>query len=100
MSKPVTVSEAQDQLPEIGFDLYRIMQRLHHQHEGMKAQYETVREFYDAEEAPPATRPEDPPRETSQAEARVPSDDQSPADSALSPLSYPGVSVMATIASL
>ncbi|MCP3983981.1 MAG: hypothetical protein GY723_06310 [bacterium] len=28
------------------------MQRLHHQHEGLKAQYEPVREFYDAEESP------------------------------------------------
>ena len=37
MSRPVTVSEAQDQVLEIAFDLYRIMQRLHHQNEGMKA---------------------------------------------------------------
>ncbi len=52
MSKPVTVSEAQDQLREIAFELYRIMQRLHHQHEGLKAHYEPVREFYEAEESP------------------------------------------------
>ncbi len=52
MSRPVTVSEAQDQLLETAFDLYRIMQRLYHQHEGLKAEYEHVREFYDAEEPP------------------------------------------------
>ncbi len=52
MSKPMTVSEAKDQLLETAFELYRIMQRLHHQHEGLKAQYEPVREFYDAEESP------------------------------------------------
>ena len=52
MSKPVTVSEAQDQLLETAFELYRIMQRLHHQHEGLKAVYEPVREFYDAEDTP------------------------------------------------
>ncbi len=34
MSKAVTVSEAQDRLLETAFELYRIMQRLHHQHEG------------------------------------------------------------------
>ncbi len=53
MSRPVNVSEAQDQLLESAFELYRIMQRLHHQHEGLKAEYETVRKFYDAEEPPP-----------------------------------------------
>ena len=37
MSRPVSVSEAQDQLLETAFDLYRIMQRLHHQHEDLKA---------------------------------------------------------------
>ena len=52
MSRPVTVSEAQDQLLETAFDLYRIMQRLHHQHEGLKAEYEPVRDFYDADESP------------------------------------------------
>ncbi len=52
MLKSVTVSEAQDQLLETAFELYRIMQRLHHQHEGLKAEYEPVREFYDAEESP------------------------------------------------
>ncbi len=52
MSRPVTVSEAQDQLLETAFELYRIMQRLHHQHEGLKAEYEPVREFYDAEDTP------------------------------------------------
>ena len=49
MSQPVTVSEAQDQLLETAFDLYRIMQRLHHQHEGLKAQYEPIRKYYEAE---------------------------------------------------
>ena len=53
MLKPVTVSEAQEQLLETAFELYRIMQRLHHQHEGLKAEYEPVREFYDADEQPP-----------------------------------------------
>ncbi len=57
MSKPVTVSEAQDQLLEIGFELYRIMQRLHHQHEGLKAQYEPVRDFYEADKPPPEKGP-------------------------------------------
>ncbi len=57
MSRPVTVSEAQDQLLETAFELYRIMQRLHHQHEGLKAQYEPVREFYDAEDPPPEDGP-------------------------------------------
>ncbi len=52
MSRPVTVSEAQDQLLETAFELYRIMQRLHHQHEGLKAQYEPVRKFYENEESP------------------------------------------------
>ena len=52
MLQPVTVSEAQDQLLETAFELYRIMQRLHHQHEGLKAEYEPVREFYDAEDTP------------------------------------------------
>ncbi len=56
MSRPVTVSEAQDQLLETALDLYRIMQRLHHQHEGLKAQYEAVREYYEAEE-PSKDRP-------------------------------------------
>ena len=58
MSKPVTVSEAQDQLLETAFELYRIMQRLHRQHEGLKAQYESLREFYNAEDP----RREDGPR--------------------------------------
>ncbi len=57
MSEPVTVSEAQDQLLEIGFELYRIMQRLHHQHEGLKAEYEPVREFYEADKPPPEDGP-------------------------------------------
>ncbi len=57
MSKPVTVSEAQDQLLETAFELYRIMQRLHHQHEGLKAQYESLREFYNADEPPPEDGP-------------------------------------------
>ncbi len=57
MSRPVTVSEAQDQLLETAFELYRIMQRLHHQHEGLKAEYEPVREFYDAKEPPPEDGP-------------------------------------------
>ena len=52
MSQPVTVSEAQDQLLEIAFDLYRIRQHLHHQFKGLKAQYKSVREYYDAEEEP------------------------------------------------
>ena len=52
MSKPVTVSEAQDQLLETAFELYRIMQRLHHQHERLKAQYESLRKFYNAEDPP------------------------------------------------
>ena len=53
MSQPVTVSEAQDQLLETAFDLYRIMRRLHHRHKGLKAQYESVRKYYEAEEGPP-----------------------------------------------
>ncbi len=57
MSRPVTVSEAQDQLLETAFDLYRIMQRLHHQHEGLKAEYEPVRKFYNDAEPPPEDGP-------------------------------------------
>ena len=53
MSQPVTVSEAQNQLLETAFDLYRIMQRLHHQHEGLKAQYEPVRKYYEAQAPSP-----------------------------------------------
>ena len=46
MSKPVTISEAQDQLLEIASALYRIRQRLHRQHEGLKAEYgQTVHSF-------------------------------------------------------
>ena len=52
MSQPVTVSEAKDQLLETAMKLYRIMQRLHHQHEGLKARYEHVREFYEARPTP------------------------------------------------
>ncbi len=37
MSHRVSVSEAQDQLLETVFDLYRIRQRLHHQFKGLKA---------------------------------------------------------------
>ncbi len=57
MPRPVTVSEAQDQLLETGFELYRIRQRIHHQFEALKAQYEPVREFYDAKEPPPDDEP-------------------------------------------
>ena len=57
MSRPVTVSEAQDQLLETAFELYRIMQRLHHQHEGLKAEYKTVRKFYEARKPPPDDGP-------------------------------------------
>ncbi len=57
MSRSVTVSEAQDQLLETAFELYRIMQRLHHQHMGLKAQYEPVRKFYDDDEPPPDDGP-------------------------------------------
>ena len=48
IERPVTVFEAQDQLLETALDLYRIMQRLHHQFEGLKVQYETLHEFYAA----------------------------------------------------
>ncbi len=33
------------------------MQRLHHQHQGLKAENEPVREFYDADEPPPEDGP-------------------------------------------
>ena len=84
MSRPVDVSQAQDQLLaglrlrrrnphrwlgkprtwlkrqalgfprqlETAFDLYRIRQRLHHQFKGLKAEYESVREYYDSDEEP------------------------------------------------
>ena len=57
MPRPVDVSEAQDQLLETAFDLHRIVQRLHHLHEGLKARYETVREYYEAEEPPSDEQP-------------------------------------------
>ncbi len=58
MSQRVSVSEAQDQLLETAFDLYRIRQRLHRQFKGLKAEYESVREYYDADGAEPdAPRP-------------------------------------------
>ncbi len=57
MSRPVNVSEAQDQLVEIAFDLDRIRQRLHHQFMGLKAEYQHVHEFYDADEPPPEDGP-------------------------------------------
>ncbi len=57
MSQPVTVSEAQDQLLETAFDLYRIRQRLHHQWKGLKAEYESVREYYDTDEPRNEARP-------------------------------------------
>ena len=57
MSQPVTVSEAQDQLLETAFDLYRIRQRLHHQFKGLKAEYESVREYYDSDEEPSNKEP-------------------------------------------
>ncbi len=60
MWKPVSVSEAQDQLLETAFDLYRIRQRLHHQFKGLKAEYEIAREYYDADGSEPdAPRPFD-----------------------------------------
>ncbi len=43
---------AKDQLLETAIELYRIMQRLHHQHEGLKAEYDHVREFYEARPTP------------------------------------------------
>ncbi len=57
MSQPMTVSEAQDQLLETAFDLYRIRQRLHHQWKGLKAKYESVREYYDTDEPMNEARP-------------------------------------------
>ncbi len=57
MSKPVTVSEGQDQFLETGFELYRIAQGLHHQHEGERAQYESMRQFYSADEPPAEDEP-------------------------------------------
>ena len=66
MSRPVTVSEAQERLLETAFDLYRIIQRLHHQHEGLKAEYEAVRKYYEAVEPPPDDGP--PPIELAVAE--------------------------------
>ncbi len=46
--RPATVFEAQDQLLETALDLHRIVQRLHHQFEGLKVHYEPLREFYAA----------------------------------------------------
>ncbi len=57
MSSAVTVSQVQDQILETAFEVLRIIQRLHHQHEGMKAQYEIVLEFYEAKEPPPDDEP-------------------------------------------
>ncbi len=58
MPQSVTVSEAQDQLLETAFDLYRIRQRLHHQFKGLKAEHESVREYYDTDvDEPKAPRP-------------------------------------------
>ena len=51
-SRPVAVSEAKDELLETAIELYRMMQRLHHQFEGLKARYEHVREFYEARPTP------------------------------------------------
>ncbi len=56
-SRPVTVSMAKDQLLETAIELYRIMQRLHHQHEGLKAEYDHVREFYEARPTPAENGP-------------------------------------------
>ena len=50
MSQSMTVAEAQDQLLETAFELYRIRQRLHHRWKALKSEYENVREYYDAEE--------------------------------------------------
>ena len=52
MSQPVSFTDAQDLLLEVALDLYRIIQRLHHQFEYLKAQHEHVREYYEAEEPP------------------------------------------------
>ncbi len=57
MTKPVNVSEAQDQLLEIAFELDRIRQHLHHQFMGLRAEYPHLNEFYDAEEAPSESGP-------------------------------------------
>ena len=49
MSHPVTVSEAQDQLLETAFELYRIIQRLHHHYEGLRVPFEIAMDYYEVE---------------------------------------------------
>ncbi len=47
MARPVTVSEAPDQLLETAFDLYRLIHRLHRYHEGLRVPYEIEQECCD-----------------------------------------------------
>ena len=46
MSRPITVSEAQDQLLETALDLYRLIYRLHRHREGLRVPSEIEHECY------------------------------------------------------
>lgn len=50
MSQLVNVSEAQDQLLETAFELYRIIQRLHQHYEGLRVPFEIAMDYYQPEE--------------------------------------------------
>ncbi len=47
MSRPITVSEAQDQLLETALALYRLCYRLHRHREGLRVPYEIEHECHD-----------------------------------------------------
>ena len=47
MSQSLTVPQAQNQLLEMTFDLYRVIQRVHHLHEELKG-FENVSSYYTA----------------------------------------------------
>ncbi len=49
MSRSITVSEAQDQLLETAFELYRIAQRLRRHHQGLAVPYEISSALHAAE---------------------------------------------------
>ncbi len=56
MPEPVTVPEVQENALEITFDLQRLIQRLHHQHNGLRGSYEDVAKSYETDE-PSKDRP-------------------------------------------
>ncbi len=50
MSRSITVSQAQDQLLETAFDLYRIARRLQRHHQSLAVPYEIASAHYTAED--------------------------------------------------